>query len=95
MSDQIILIKSDVIEVVEVRRNSTFPQISSGTRRRVTRNILTEQMAEFSAVKKPLVGIFAIQGAVEEHADLVRKCGGDVKEVSKLHSRLAPHSPSV
>ena len=52
-------------------------------------------MAEFSAVKKPLVGIFAIQGAVEEHADLVRKCGGDVKEVSKLHSRLAPHSPSV
>ena len=95
MSDQIILIKSDVIEVVEVIRSTIFPQISSGTRRRVSLNVLTEQMAEFSAVKKPLVGIFAIQGAVEEHADLVRKCGGDVKEVRKLHRNLAPQLPSI
>lgn len=29
----------------------------------------------------PVVGIFAIQGAVEEHANCVRKCGGLVKEV--------------
>jgi glutamine amidotransferase PdxT len=32
--------------------------------------------------KAPVVGIFAIQGAVEEHANSVRKCGGIVKEVS-------------
>ena len=37
--------------------------------------------------KKPLIGIFAIQGAVEEHANLVLKCGGDVKEV-RTHSEL-------
>ena len=37
--------------------------------------------------KKPLIGIFAIQGAVEEHANLVLKCGGDVKEV---RGRFAP-----
>lgn len=35
--------------------------------------------------KKPVVGIFAIQGAVSEHSDLVKKCGGDVKEVSSLN----------
>ena len=29
----------------------------------------------------PIVGIFAIQGAVLEHADCIRKCGGTVKEV--------------
>ena len=36
--------------------------------------------------KKPVVGIFAIQGAVEEHADLVKKCGGEVKEVNIMTS---------
>ena len=38
-------------------------------------------MSALTAIKKPVIGIFAIQGAVEEHANLVRKCGGDVKEV--------------
>ena len=39
-------------------------------------------MSDFAERKKPVVGIFAIQGAVEEHADLVKKCGGEVKEVN-------------
>ena len=29
----------------------------------------------------PLIGIFAIQGAVEEHANCIKKCGGHVKEI--------------
>ena len=39
-------------------------------------------MSDIAERKKPVVGIFAIQGAVEEHADLVKKCGGEVKEVN-------------
>jgi glutamine amidotransferase PdxT len=42
-------------------------------------------MASFSSA--PVVGIFAIQGAVSEHSDCVKKCGGIVKEVS-FHSPL-------
>lgn len=38
-------------------------------------------MSASTALKKPVIGIFAIQGAVEEHANLVKKCGGEVKEV--------------
>mmetsp|Transcript_31809 Transcript_31809/g.30328 ORF Transcript_31809/g.30328 Transcript_31809/m.30328 type:complete len:263 (-) Transcript_31809:73-861(-) len=36
-------------------------------------------MASFSSA--PVVGIFAIQGAVSEHSDCVKKCGGIVKEI--------------
>jgi hypothetical protein len=43
-------------------------------------------MASFSSA--PVVGIFAIQGAVSEHSDCVKKCGGIVKEVS-FHSLLS------
>ena len=32
-----------------------------------------------------VIGIFAIQGAVTEHADCVRKCGAAVKEVHILY----------
>ena len=32
-------------------------------------------------ISPPLIGIFAIQGAVEEHANCVKKCGGHVKEI--------------
>lgn len=38
--------------------------------------------------RKLIIGILAIQGAVEEHADLVKRCGGEVREVcSSLHSQ--------
>ena len=39
-------------------------------------------MSAVTEEKKQLViGILAIQGAVEEHANLVKRCGGTVKEV--------------
>lgn len=47
-------------------------------------------MSAAAATKKPVIGIFAIQGAVEEHANLVRKCGGDVKEVETVPGGLTP-----
>ena len=34
-----------------------------------------------SSFHTPVIGIFAIQGAVEEHALCVKKCGGNVKEI--------------
>jgi hypothetical protein len=47
-------------------------------------------MSAAAVTKKPVIGIFAIQGAVEEHANLVRKCGGDVKEVETVSGGLTP-----
>lgn len=44
--------------------------------------ITTGAMSAFSSSSAaPVIGIFAIQGAVEEHANCVKKCGGDVKEI--------------
>jgi glutamine amidotransferase PdxT len=34
-----------------------------------------------SKLRPLVVGIFAIQGSVEEHASCVKKCGGIVQEV--------------
>jgi 5'-phosphate synthase pdxT subunit len=39
-------------------------------------------MSSFSSSSAaPVIGIFAIQGAVEEHANCVKRCGGEVKEI--------------
>ena len=32
--------------------------------------------------RAPVIGILAIHGSVEEHADSIRRCGGVVREVS-------------
>ena len=47
-------------------------------------------MSAAAVTKKPVIGIFAIQGAVEEHANLIKKCGGDVKEVETVPGGLTP-----
>jgi hypothetical protein len=45
---------------------------------------MTSGFLSDSSCPSPIVGIFAIQGAVLEHADCIRKCGGTVKEVLSL-----------
>ena len=40
-------------------------------------------MTDSSNSRPPVVGIFAIQGSVAEHANCIRKCGGIVKEVRR------------
>lgn len=54
---------------------------------------MTSALSSDGCCASPTVGIFAIQGAVLEHADCVRKCGGTVKEV--LSPLYASHSQIV